>query len=157
MDFAAWYEGFRPQLVAALTLVAGDCDMATDAADEAMVRALARWSRVSSMASAEGWVFMVGRNVLRRRRRRQRFEHRLAASAGPPGPPGSAVSLRAEVWDVVRALPERQRQAIALRYLLDLTEQDVAAAMGVAVGTASATLTAARARLATLFDEENLP
>jgi RNA polymerase sigma factor (sigma-70 family) len=55
--------------------------------------------------------------------------------------------LHPEVWDAVRSLPVRQREAIALRYLLDMSEAAVADAMGIAVGTASATLATARAAL----------
>ena len=56
--------------------------------------------------------------------------------------------------EVVKSLPRRQREAIALRYLLDLPEVGVAEAMGVAVGTASATLASARARLAVLLETD---
>jgi RNA polymerase sigma factor (sigma-70 family) len=52
------------------------------------------------------------------------------------------------VWHAVASLPLRQRQAIALRYLLGMTQADVAEAMGVAPGTAAATLHAARRNLA---------
>jgi RNA polymerase sigma-70 factor (ECF subfamily) len=52
------------------------------------------------------------------------------------------------LWDAVRALPPRARTAIALRYTGGLSEAEVAAAMNVAVGTASATLASARRALA---------
>jgi RNA polymerase sigma-70 factor (ECF subfamily) len=52
-----------------------------------------------------------------------------------------------EVWDLVRALPERQRVAIVLRYVADLTEPDIAAVMGIARGTVASTLASARDRL----------
>jgi predicted RNA polymerase sigma factor len=55
MSFEEWYRGTYPQLVAALVLVAGDEELARDAADEAMVRAFERWSRVRSMGSPGGW------------------------------------------------------------------------------------------------------
>jgi RNA polymerase sigma factor (sigma-70 family) len=58
-----------------------------------------------------------------------------------------------EVWDAVRALPPRQRLAIALRYGAGCTEAEVATAMGIAVGTASATLVAARRSLAVALGE----
>src|ERR687892_2598190 len=65
----------------------------------------------------------------------------------PPGRP-PPTQLSPDVWDALAALPSRQREAIALRYLLDLTQADVADAMGVAPGTAAATLHAARRNLA---------
>lgn len=54
-----------------------------------------------------------------------------------------------ELWSAVRSLPERQRLAIALRYVADLTEAEVAEAMGVRPGTVAATLSKARTQLAT--------
>ena len=59
------------------------------------------------------------------------------------------------MWAAVAALPDRQREAIALRYLLGLTQAEVADAMGVAPGTASATLAAARRALAPILGPED--
>ena len=53
-----------------------------------------------------------------------------------------------DVWDAVAALPQRQREAIVLRYVGDLTERDVAGVLGISEGAASAALVAARRRLA---------
>jgi RNA polymerase sigma factor (sigma-70 family) len=56
---------------------------------------------------------------------------------------------------VVRQLPERQRVAVVLRYLLDLPEQEVAAAMRISRGTVASALAAAHQRLATWLTEED--
>ena len=56
--------------------------------------------------------------------------------------------MESDLWDAVRALPVRQRTAVALRYVCDLPQDEIASIMHVAVGTVSATLTAARRRLA---------
>ena len=53
-----------------------------------------------------------------------------------------------ELWAAVDALPPRQRQAIALRYVLGFTQHEVALAMGTSDGTAASTLAKARAHLA---------
>jgi len=47
----------------------------------------------------------------------------------------------------------RQRTAIALRYVCDLPQAEIAVVMDVAAGTVSATLTAARRRLAVVLGE----
>jgi DNA-directed RNA polymerase specialized sigma24 family protein len=47
----------------------------------------------------------------------------------------------------VAALPLRQREAIVLRYVGDLTERDVARVLGISEGATSAALVAARRRL----------
>lgn len=52
-----------------------------------------------------------------------------------------------ETWELVAALPERQRIAVVLRYVGDLDEREISDAMGVTRGTVSSTLSAARAAL----------
>jgi RNA polymerase sigma-70 factor, ECF subfamily len=145
-DFETWYRREHPRLLGALTVAAGSPDVAADATAEAFVRAYERWDRVRDMASPGGWLYRVALNVVRRRARRLAFEHDVLRRSVPVAEPPPLV--HPEVWDAVRALPRQQRVAIALRYVLDLPEAEVAAVMGVTRGSASATLTAARRRLA---------
>ena len=139
-------------MIAALTVASGEFDVAVDAADESMVRALQHWDRVEAMESPDGWAYRVGLNLLRRRLRRRAFERLLLNHSQAVDPPG----LRTEVWEAVRLLPRRQREAVALRYLLGFSEAEVARHMHVAEGTASATLAAARARLAVLLADDEV-
>jgi RNA polymerase sigma factor (sigma-70 family) len=145
-SFETWYRATHPRLLASLTLMSGDIEAARDATAEAFIRALERWPRVCRLDAPAAWVHRVGVNVLRSWHRRRVVEERLLGRYRPEPAPPSQLSL--EVWDALVALPARQREAIALRYLLDLTQADVAAAMGVAPGTAAATLHAARRNLA---------
>ena len=88
-----------------------------------------------------------GRNhIVRRRHRRQVLEERLLRRQAPEAAPPPQVAP--DVWDALASLPLRQRQALALRYLLGMTQAEVANAMGVARGTAAATLHSARRNLA---------
>jgi RNA polymerase sigma-70 factor (ECF subfamily) len=146
-EFEAWYRGEHPRMVAALTVACGNRDVAADASAEAFARAFAAWKRVSQMDAPGGWTYRVAVNVLRRRGRRAALEARLLRRL-PPAPPPMPAERAVEVWDAVRALPARERLAIALRYAAGLSESDVGDAMGVAVGTASATLVSARRKLA---------
>jgi RNA polymerase sigma-70 factor (ECF subfamily) len=147
-DFEEWYVSQHPRVLAALIVIARDVHLASEAADEAFTRAYERWPKVSVMESPGGWVQTVALNVLRRRMRLRVVDPRAwgPTTVDPPG------TLTPEVWDAVRALPERQRIAVALRYVLDLSQADVAEAMNIAPGTASATLTAARRNLAAALD-----
>ena len=147
--FEHWYRNQHPRVLAACIVIARDVHLASDATDEAFARAYERWPKVSAMESPGGWVQTVALNVLRRRMRRRRLTV-LSDRDVTVDPPGA---LSSEVWDAVRSLPERQRVAIALRYILDLSQADVAAAMRVALGTASATLSAARRNLAAALAE----
>ena len=144
-SFDGWYRAEHARVLAMLTVVAGDADLAREATAEAFTRALERWDRVGAMDSPSAWTYRVGVNLLRRRVRRAAFERRLLQDAPAPAPPPAVES---ELWEAVRALPVRQRTAVALRYVCDLPQDEIAAVMGVALGTVSATLTAARRRLA---------
>jgi RNA polymerase sigma-70 factor (ECF subfamily) len=149
--FEPWYLREHPKVVAALTWVAGDPHVAADAADEAFARAYADWRRVERMSSPGGWVYRVALNVVRRRMRRAALEQRTIE---PPAEVADVVDN--EIWAVVQQLPERQRVAVVLRYLLDLPEKEVAVAMGISRGTVASALAAARQRLAAwLTDEED--
>ena len=155
VDFERWYAAEHPRLFAALLVLTGSRDLAADATDEALARALQHWNRVSAMDSPEGWTYRVAVNVIRRTARRraleQRVLRRIAARHIPiaPAPAG-------ETWVLVRSLPERQRTAVVLRYIADLTEPDIAMAMGITRGTVASTLADARRALATALQEPNV-
>ena len=151
VDFETWYLREHPKVVAALTWVAGDPHLAAEAGDEAFARACADWRRVGEMASPGGWVYRVALNVMRRRARRAAMGHHKVE---PPAEVAQEVDH--EIWAVVQQLPERQRVAVVLRYLLDLSEQEVATAMGISRGTVASALAAARRRLASWLTEEEM-
>jgi RNA polymerase sigma-70 factor (ECF subfamily) len=152
--FGLWYEAEHARLLAAMTLASGSVDVGRDVTAEAFARALERWSRVCRMDSPGGWTYRVALNVLRRQQRRERLEHVALRRAGTMTQTTAPAGRDIEIWDAVRTLPERARTAIALRYLGGLTEAEVAEAMGVAVGTVSATLSVARRRLAVALADE---
>lgn len=148
-DFDAWYAQLRPPMLAALGAWCGEPSVADDALDEAFVRACERWERVRRSPSPAGWVWRTATNLVRRHHRRlalerrfhlgQRTEHATRAPSTDDD-----VDLRAALG----RLTERQRTAVVLHHVADLPHAEVAAAMGVAVGTVAATLHQARARLA---------
>jgi DNA-directed RNA polymerase specialized sigma24 family protein len=144
-DFEPWYRELHPSLIAVLAATVGEADLAKDAADEALARAWRHWKRVSVMSSPEGWTYRVALNVVRRQRRRRSLErsllHRHVAPGVVAGPAG-------ELWLLVGALPPRQREAVLLRHVGQLTEPEIAEVMRVTRATVSTTLRAAYTRLA---------
>ena len=54
----------------------------------------------------------------------------------------------------LRRLPDRQREALVLRFYLDLSEPEVAAAMGISQGTVKSTTSRALAALGRLLEED---
>ncbi len=151
--FSEWYEREHPRLISTLAIVSGHLDEAVDATDEAFARALDRWGSVSQMASPTGWTYQVALNRLRRQMRRAELERRALgrrqsrATVPLPDP---------DVWDAVRSLPLRRRTAVVLRYVADLTEAEIATAMGISRGTVAATLSTARKSLAIALHDPDM-
>jgi RNA polymerase sigma-70 factor (ECF subfamily) len=121
----------------ALTLAAGDRELARDAAQEAFTRALRSWRKVREMDRPDGWVYVVAMNHLRDQWRRS---GRATATESEPVDDAGSVAVRLTVREAIATLPPRQRQAVVLRYLADLPLADVADAMDCALGTAKATI-----------------
>ena len=143
-SFERFYRDSWQRVFRAVTLSVDETDLAREAVDEAMVRAYERWRKVSTMANPEGWVFRVATNwaVSRLRRRRLQFRHHETPHEvhDPEAPePGLIVA--------VRALPRGQRDVVIARYLLDMSEVDTAAALGIPVGTVKSRLSRALVKL----------
>jgi RNA polymerase sigma-70 factor (ECF subfamily) len=149
---AEWYSASRPRLVAVMVAVTGSRREAEEVADEAIVRALERWGTAAAEEASLGWLITVGRNAHRRSQRRLGLFRRAAPTQLPPetaDPP----DLSSEVLLAVAALPDRQREAIGLRYLVGLPVGEIAEVMGVTAGTVSRTLFDARRKLAQVLGE----
>jgi len=108
--------------------VLADREAASDVASEAVARAFVRWRRIETYAPA--WVTRVSVNLaldqVRRRRRALPQEPRFEQE-----PSLDRVTLAS----VLARLPRRQREALVLRFLLDLDEEHTAQVLGVTVGT----------------------
>jgi RNA polymerase sigma-70 factor (ECF subfamily) len=146
-----------PRLVAALTLVTGDADIARDAVDEACARAWERERRNRSIDSLPAWIRVVALNVARGRFRRrtteQRARQRLATMAIAPAEHDQPA--RVDVARALAQLPRRQREVVVMHYFLDLSIDDVAAQLGVTAGTVKTSLHRARTALAAELGDRN--
>lgn len=145
-DFSVWYAAEAPRAVLTLTAALGDHTLAEECVAEAFARAYAQWSKVSDMDSPNGWIYVVALNHARSTQRRTRRER--VTDTIPTPPPISPPESLDPIWDAVGTLAPQARRAIALRYIADLPEADVALAMGVSRGTVATTLHRARQALA---------
>lgn len=153
-EFSEWYQRVRPRVGSVLHVAAlGNTSLAADAADEAFVRAYERWTRVRRMANPDGWVYKVALDVLRKRQGRERREP-IRTEPDRIEHVNRDERRDLDLWDAVRTLPPRAREMVALRYLADLTEPQIAGLLGVSRGHVAATLHDARARLATSLATE---
>ncbi len=145
-DFDRFYRGsYRKVYASALTMTT-EPESARDAAQEAFVRAYARWKRLRSESWAEGWVLTTAMN-LARRHRRSALRERLGLRSGRAFSERGLTTDRMEVLESLRRLPKRQRQAIVLFYIGDLPVSAVARVMELSEGAVKSHLSQARQTL----------
>jgi RNA polymerase sigma-70 factor (sigma-E family) len=132
---AEFEEAFEGLFVAAYQVahrIVGNSGEAEDVAAEATARALDGWRRVSAMPSPRAWVVRVASNLAIDIVRRRRFSAPALQNEPTAGEDGD---LRIAVREMLRRLPRRQRDVLALRYLVDLSEAEIATVLGISPGT----------------------
>ncbi|MGQ0743104.1 MAG: sigma-70 family RNA polymerase sigma factor [Acidimicrobiales bacterium] len=110
--------------------ILGDAASAEDVAAEALARAYAQWPRVEALAYRDGWILKVTTNLAIDRLRRHPPDQPVPAELLAE----DALVLRLALTAALRSLPRRQRQAVALRYLGEMSEAEVAKTLDVSVG-----------------------
>ncbi len=109
-----------------------DRAVAEELASEAFARAWSRWGRLSRDHRVEGWVMRVTVNLAIDTTRKRQVQPEIVL---PSISPADSATLHVALVQALQALPKRQREAIVLRYLADLSESDVSAAHGVSAGS----------------------
>jgi RNA polymerase sigma-70 factor (ECF subfamily) len=154
-DFDQFFLRWEPQVIRYLLWLEGDHAVIDDAAQETMLAAHTYWDVVMNLQKPQAWLFKVaGQRLQRVQASRQR--HGLSTDPGelPPSAGPDDLGLRERelvVLEAVRKLPDRQRTAIALRWQLDLPNDEIAAVMGVSVNTVKTCLRLGRGTLETLL------
>jgi RNA polymerase sigma-70 factor (sigma-E family) len=130
-DFEAVFDELLGRAYRHALRLVGNVDLAQDLAAEALTRTYDHWRKLRSLEYRDAWVLRVVTNLAidSYAKRRVPFAH-----AVPLGIEDAAV-LRVTLAQALRALPARQRDAVVLRYLVDLSEADTAEALGIAQGT----------------------
>jgi len=104
---------------------------AEDVAMDTMACALQKWDGLDPRP--DGWVVTVAAHrAIDQWRRAQRRRHDNAARTGDPG---SRTEDEFALRQALVKLPKRQREVVALRYFLDLSEQEIASALGCSTGS----------------------
>jgi RNA polymerase sigma factor (sigma-70 family) len=114
---------------------------AEDVAAETLARAFARWSHVEPFA--EQWVTRVAVNLALDGLRREARRKEVPPADVSPEDPTSRLAVEA----ALARLPRRQREAVVLRYALDLDEATAADVLGISVPTLHTHVKRALARL----------
>jgi len=155
------YQAHYAALVRSAALLVGDVATAEDVVQDCFIAMHRAWWRLRDTGSALPYlrraVINKSRSVLR---------HRAVANRYPPLPEPAqpsaeesalAVVQRSSVLTALRALPARQREVVVLRYYADLSEAQIAAAMGISKGAVKAHTSRAKDSLRALLGTTGEP
>jgi RNA polymerase sigma-70 factor (ECF subfamily) len=134
-------------MIALGTTLTGSPEAGVDLAHEAMLRAYRDWARVGAMERPGAWIRRVLINLAIDHQRRRNRERRALARLGTATSLELIDPVSDRFWAAVRALPERQRAAVSLHYIDDLSIDGIAEILQVSAGTIKTSLFKARQTL----------
>ena len=147
-EIESLYRSEFNQFVRVAQAITGDHGAGLESVQEGFADALRNAGQWKGRGPLEAWVWRCVVNRARKSRRRPFVETR-----GNDRRNGSDDSSDSDLRVRLAALPERQRLVVFLRYFADLDYREIASALGIEVGTVSATLHAAHAALRVALEE----
>jgi RNA polymerase sigma-70 factor (sigma-E family) len=137
-------------LLRAAQAITGNRADAEDLLQATLVKAYQSWDRIDDPAALDAYVRRVMMNTHISGWRRRRVDE-YPTDELPDSPTGEDATGDSDLHDVVQRaidrLPRQMRAAVMLRYYDDMTEPEVAAALGISVGTVKSTVARAVAKL----------
>ncbi len=160
-EFERFVASSAADLLRLAYLVVWDLTAAEDLVQECYVRVARKWTRISKMERPDAYtrrvlVHLAIDDSRRQRRRRGELDRRALGEADQPDRVVETelglVDLHHDLVDVLGRLAPRQRAVLVLRFFADMTEEQVAEALGCSVGTVKSTASRALARLREHYD-----
>lgn len=158
LDFTGLYTAHRLPLVRMAVLLVDDIGTAEDVVQEAFTALHQNQHRLRDPQAAIGYlrttVVNNARSVLRKRQTARR--HLSLARLEFAEPADSEVLLAAEhqrLLAAVRQLPDRQREVLALRYWANLSEAEIAEALGISRGSVKSNASRGMDKLETMLGD----
>jgi RNA polymerase sigma-70 factor (sigma-E family) len=154
----ALYQVHAVGLIRLALVLLGDRPTAEDVVQDAFGALYRRWAHLADTEKALSYVRSSILNGCRSElRRRIRIERRVAQQPVPADTASAEVTAligeeHREVLGALRRLPRRQREALVLRFYLDLSEAEIAASMGISPGTVKSTTSRALSALGRLLE-----
>ena len=147
-DAEASYEAFVAARSASLYrtafLLTGQDADAEDLLQVVLIKLYVAWGKARRARSVDAYARTVMTHAFISSRRPARFTRERVVEALPERQAGTAEpDTRLALWPQVVALPLRQRAVVVLRYYEDLSEAEIAEALGCSVGTVKSTAHAA--------------
>jgi RNA polymerase sigma-70 factor (sigma-E family) len=152
------YHGHYKQLVRLAVLLVHDVQTAEEVVQDAFEAMHLASRRLRDSEKALQYLRQTVVNRSRSVLRHRKVVDMHAPKPGPDEPSAEHAALaileRSAVAAALRTLPERQREAIALRYYADFSEADIAQAMGISKGAVKSHTARAMASLKTILTRE---
>ena len=151
-EFREFMRGRWPAMVRLAYGLTGDLGHAEDVAQAAFARAYASWSRVARTGDPDAYVRRIVINENNSRFRRRRVTERLVDAVPEPSgqraaSAGDALGASEALLKALRRLGPRQRAVVVLRFWMDMSEAETAAALDCSVGTVKSQASRALAAL----------
>lgn len=151
---AGLYELHAVGMIRLGVVMLGDRAAAEDVVQEAFCGLFRHWARLSDPAKALPYLRASVLNGCRSALRRRRTRHDRPSGGVPVRDTAESAEASAllgeehrEVLVALRGLPARQREALVLRFYLELDEPEIATVMGITQGTVKSTTSRALAAL----------
>lgn len=146
--FEEFFEDQHGRLYRALVLLTRDRQEAEEVMQDAFLAVWERWERVASGSNPVGYLYRTALNGWRSRRRRAAVAMRRVIHQIAEDDEMAVVDDRDQVIRALALLPPRQRAAVVLMDVLDLTSERAGEVLGISPATVRVLATRARATLA---------
>ena len=147
LALSALFRVHHGRLVGLARILVDDQQTAEDVVQDAFVALHAHWWRLRDKDAAPAWLQTAVLNAARSQLRRRYVARRLNPVLAPVEVDGGGVEVSSaeslvlsadesrRVLGELRRLPTRQREVLALRYLMDLSETEIASRLGISAGS----------------------
>jgi RNA polymerase sigma-70 factor (ECF subfamily) len=152
--FEAFYVAAYRRVVGQVFALLGDLQEAEDVTQDAFAKASFHWRRIAAYDQPEAWVRRVAFNQAYNSTRRARRWLQALARHGPPAHVPAVSPDRVDLHRALGRLAPRHREVLVLRYVAELSVDEVASQLRLPVGTVKSRLNRARRALAEQFGDE---
>lgn len=125
---------YRTKLTGAAYHLCGDSEAASDLVQDTLVDAYRGLASLREQEKAGAWLFTILRRKALAYRREQRTDTELTCEPATPAPDSAESILRDLVISQMATLSREEREIVAGKYLLGLSYQELASALGISAG-----------------------
>jgi RNA polymerase sigma-70 factor (ECF subfamily) len=165
LDFEEVVARYDKRLFNVMYGLTGDYHDALDLTEEAFIRAMKAYPRFRGEADPFTWLYRIALNVLKKRYRKNARRAELWREHQERNPSPSSETRTAEhavleeeraqvVRQAIAQLPAAFREAITLRYIDEMSYEEISAAAACSIGTVKSRISRGKALLADLLGDK---